>query len=59
MEPRAAAIVFLQALKSNDHERRARVDAEAVDERAPRVLVHVERLGLAAGPVESEHEVGA
>ena len=40
-------------------ERRARVDAEAVDERAPRVLIHVERLGLAAGPIESEHEVGS
>ena len=40
-------------------ERRARLDPELVDERAPRVLVHLERLGLPARPVEREHQLAA
>ena len=36
---------------------RAGLDAELVDERAARVLVRRERLGLAAGAVEREHQL--
>jgi hypothetical protein len=35
----------------------ARLDAELVDEHAPRVLVHAQRLGLPSGAVEGEHEL--
>ena len=38
-------------------ERRARVDAEPVDERTARALVRLERLRLASGAVEREHQL--
>ena len=37
----------------------ARLEAELLDERAARVLVGRERVGLAAGAVEREHELAA
>ena len=37
----------------------ARLDAQLVDERAPGVLVGLQRLGLAVGPVQGEHELAA
>ena len=37
----------------------ARLDAELLDERAPRVLVGLQRVGLAVGAVEREHQLGA
>ncbi len=40
-------------------QRRARLDAELVHERAPRPLIRVECLCLAAGPVEREHQLSA
>src|SRR5205807_1316098 len=40
-------------------QRRTRLDTELVNERPPRSLVCVERLRLAAGPVERKHELGA
>ena len=40
-------------------QRRARLDAELVDERAPRLLVCSERIGLAARAVEREHQLPA
>ena len=40
-------------------ERRARIDAELLDERAARVPVDVERLRLPPRAVEREHELGA
>ena len=39
-------------------ERRARIDAELLDERAARVPVDVQRLCLAARTVEREHQLG-
>ena len=40
-------------------ERPPRLEAQLVHERAPRVLVGLERLGLTAGAVEGEHELRA
>ena len=40
-------------------QRLSRLDTELVDERAPRVLVDVERLRLAPRPVERQHQLGA
>ena len=40
-------------------QRASRLDAELVDERAPRVVVALERLRLAAGAVERKHELAA
>ena len=37
----------------------AGLDPELIDERAPRALIGVERLGLAAAPVEGEHQLAA
>ena len=37
----------------------AGLDPELVDERAPRALIGVERLGLTAGAVEREHQLAA
>src|SRR5439155_8660982 len=40
-------------------ERRARVDAQLVDERPARILVCLERFGLSSGAVEGEHQMSA
>ena len=37
----------------------ARLDAQFVDERSTRILIGPERLGLAPGAVEGEHQLGA
>ena len=37
----------------------ARLDAELLDERPPRVVVALQRLGAAAGPVQREHQLRA
>ena len=40
-------------------QRRARLDAELVEQRAPRVVERRERVGLAARPVERRHQLHA
>lgn len=37
----------------------ARLDAEVVDERSPRLAVRLERIRLPVGAVEGEHLLGA
>ena len=38
---------------------RAWLDAQLVDQRAPGVLIRLQRLGLAPGPVQRPHELAA
>ena len=51
--------ILLQDRSLERLERRGRVDAELLDQRAPRLLVGLERLGLSARPVQREHQLTA
>ena len=55
VEPR----ILLQDRSLERLERRGRVDAELLDQGAPRLLVGLERLGLPARPVQREHQLTA
>ena len=56
---RADAGVLAQDRPFELLQRGAGVDAELVEQRGPAVPVGLQRFGLAAGPVEGEHQLAA
>ena len=49
--------IALQHSRMEGPQRLARLEAELIDESPPHLLIRRERVGLAVGPIEGEHEL--